>query len=52
MGQVTFPCKLFDIVGVSNLSIMPDWMHDKPLGTDKVHPPMLTCGLNSCLRCI
>ena len=37
--QVKYPCKLFDIEGVSNLSIMPDWMHDKCLGTDKVHTP-------------
>ena len=29
-------CFLFGIVGVTNLSIYPDWMHDKNLGSDKV----------------
>ena len=28
-------CKLMDMIGVSRLSIYPDWMHDKNLGTDK-----------------
>ena len=30
-------CILFLIAGVSNLTNCPDWMHDKPLGTDKVY---------------
>jgi len=29
-------CKLFDIPGVSVLSLYPDWMHTKHLGCDKV----------------
>jgi len=29
-------CEIFKIIGVTNLSIYPDWMHDKNLGTDKV----------------
>ena len=28
-------CKLMDMIGVNRLSIYPDWMHDKNLGTDK-----------------
>ena len=28
-------CKLMDMIGVTRLSIYPDWMHDKNLGTDK-----------------
>ena len=39
-------CVLFGIMGVSNLTNYPDWMHDKPLGTDKV------CYLRPCLLCI
>ena len=37
-GQIGPPlmCKLFGIIGVTRLSIYPDWMHDKNLGTDKV----------------
>ena len=37
-GQIGPPlmCKLFGIIGVTRLSIHPDWMHDKNLGTDKV----------------
>ena len=29
-------CLLFGIIGLTHLSVYPDWMHDKPLGTDKV----------------
>lgn len=36
-GQVgpALRCNLMNIIGVSRLSIYPDWMHDKNLGTDK-----------------
>ena len=29
-------CSIFLTKGVSNMSVYPDWMHDKNLGTDKV----------------
>ena len=31
-------CELFKMKGVSILSVYPDWMHDKNLGSDKVIP--------------
>ena len=36
-GQVgpALRCNLMNIIGVSRLSVYPDWMHDKNLGTDK-----------------
>ncbi len=39
-GAVAMTCKLFTIVGVTRLSIYGDWMHDRPLGTCKVSPPL------------
>ena len=35
-GYDVSKCRLFDIKGVSNQSVFPDWMHDKSGGTDKV----------------
>ena len=32
----TLACALFQMLGLGILSVYPDWMHDKPLGTDKV----------------
>ncbi len=29
-------CELFKLLGVTILSLYPDWMHDKNLGSDKV----------------
>ena len=42
----SYPCKLLTIQGVSVLTIWGDWMHDKPLGTDKVHPLFCAKGLS------
>ena len=37
-GAAQYACVLFTIVGVTQLSIYGDWMHDRPLGTCKVFP--------------
>lgn len=43
-------CKLFEIRGVTNHSIFPDWMHAKHLGTDKVLTGMHIGFRGSCVR--
>jgi hypothetical protein len=44
IGQVTYACLLFTIIGVTHLTIYGDWMHDRPLGTCKVpSPPLRSC---------
>ena len=47
-------CALFDLRGVTLASLYGDWMHDKNLGTDKVHPPLdmcvdIVCNIHICL---
>ena len=43
-------CVLFQIDGVTNLSVYPDWMHDKNLGTDKVSSIIVKlCYILGCL---
>lgn len=39
VGQVSYACLLFTIIGVTHMSIYGDWMHDRPLGTCKVPSP-------------
>ena len=42
MKDMSNVCRIFEIEGVSNHSIYPDWQHDKNLGTDKVGLPLFS----------